>query len=210
MQNLLARLPDGVPRGIDDRLWQSSDVLPVPIRPTPRGRHTAGLILWPHRWDYDKAPEVFVEAVERLLTLGSDFRLALLGARPAATPAPLAALRELAADRILVDGFLEPANYHAWLGRADIAVSSAIHEFQGLAMLQASSAGATPLVPDGLCYPEQYPAACRYPPGDSAALAQRLADWLDSPQQRPEADVAPWYEAALFASWQRTLQALLD
>jgi hypothetical protein len=50
--------------------------------------------------------------------------------------------------------------------------------FQGLAVSEAASAGAWPLVPDALCYPEQYPVAYRYQPGDSAALAQRLREWL--------------------------------
>ncbi len=84
-----------------------------------------------------------------------------------------------------------------------IAVSTAIHEFQGLGMLEAAGAGAAPLVPDALVYPEQYPRAYRYPAGDADALAARLGQWLGDPPPAP--DVSAWSEVALRPSWARLL-----
>ena len=40
------------------------------------------------------------------------------------------------------------------LGRCDIAVSTAFHEFFGLSVVEAAAAGCLPLVPRRLSYPE--------------------------------------------------------
>ena len=139
---------------------------------------------------------------------GVGFRLALLGKRPRRTPPALARLREALPLRIVADGQLPAAEYRAQLGRAAIAVSTARHEFQGLAMLEAASAGAIPLVPDALCYPEQYPPACRYPQSDTAALVARLRLWLTGGLP-PPVDVTPWYSASLAAVWTELLVAAI-
>ncbi|WP_373054243.1 DUF3524 domain-containing protein, partial [Thioalkalivibrio sp.] len=180
METLLGRMPDHAPDGLRTRLRERSRVLPVPVTPraTPNGARDPGLILWNHRWEYDKAPEVFTEALLRLRAVGADFRLALLGARPAKAPEALQRLRATLGDRIVADGKLPRGEYEALLGQAAIVVSTALHEFQGLAVLEATAAGATPLVPDALAYREQYPDTCRYPAGNVAALTEHLHAWL--------------------------------
>ena len=203
---LLARMPDAVPEGLSERLAPRCEVLPVPVTPlAPGAEKDSRLILWNHRWEYDKAPEVFAKALQRLAAAGTDFRLALLGPRPRQTPPALAAIRERFAERIVVDANVDRDTYRHWLGRAGIVVSTAIHEFQGLALLEAASAAARPLVPDALCYPEQYPEPCRYPPGDAEALAERLAVWLDG-DAPPPVDVSAWTGPGLQERW-RTLLA---
>ena len=37
------------------------------------------IILWNHRWEYDKDPETFFQTLEKLKNNGFDFRLAVLG-----------------------------------------------------------------------------------------------------------------------------------
>lgn len=211
VEALLRKFPDAVPRGIGTRLGAKAGVLPVPVSAARRGRprhEGPPLILWNHRWEYDKAPERFVAAVRALAEQGQAFRLALLGARPATPPPALAALRQALPERIIADGRVDNATYGHLLASADIVISTALHEFQGLAMLEAVAAGATPLVPDALCYPEQYPGACRYPAGDQAALTRRLADWLRNGIPAPP-DVSAWTGAALDGRWHAALQQLL-
>ena len=209
---LLRRMPDAVPSGIVERLAPRAHIVPVPITPAPgdppghdqRRYRDPRLILWNHRWEYDKAPELFAEALAALVDRGVDFRLALLGGRPARTPAALARIEAAFADRIVVNGRVPRAEYDALLRRAGIVVSTAIHEFEGLGMLEATAAGATPLVPDALVYPEQYPARYRYSAGDTSALAATLADWLV--RGAPAApDVSPWTETALRPRWGKML-----
>ena len=203
---LLGRMPDAVPAGVAERLARRSTVLPVPIaeRTGPPAEHRDDrLIVWNHRWEYDKAPEVFARALDRLAADGHDFRLALLGPRAPETPAVLRGLEKRWAARIVASGCVARPVYEAMLYRAGIAVSAAIHEFQGLGMLEAASAGAAPLVPDALVYPEQYAPVYRYPAGDAGALAAYLARWLGDPPPAP--DVTAWSEAVLAPRWARVL-----
>lgn len=210
VHDLSQRLPEPLPQSLLPDLQRRSRVLPVPIHPVAHGDRLPGLILWPHRWEYDKAPQLFAEAVCRLHAEGLEFRLALLGARARKPHPALIRLREHCAARILVDGFLPREQYLAWLARASIVISSTDHEFQGLAVLEAASAGATPLVPDRLCYPEQYPTACRYPAGDIDALTRRLRQWLEQPAQRPATDVSRFTSEALRPQWRQAIHALLQ
>jgi glycosyltransferase involved in cell wall biosynthesis len=205
VDELMARMPDAVPRGLRARLAQKASICPVPIEPVPGSPDKSSrLLLWNHRWEYDKGPGLFADAVIAAAENGVDFQLALLGGRSGRVPEPLARLRGHLGHRIVVDGRLERDAYLGWLARASVVVSTALHEYQGLAVLEAVSAGARPLVPDALCYPEQYPAIYRYPAGDVAALADRLADWLSG--GLPAApDVSPWYGSTLQRAWSTCL-----
>ena len=202
---LLNRMPDHVPPGVIDRLTEKSSVLPVPVKPiTPAAERDAGLIVWNHRWEHDKDPELFAEAMIALAGRGADFRLALLGWRHERTPEPLARLREVLGDRIVADACLPTNEYRALLARAGIVVSTSKHEFQGISMLEAASAGCIPLVPDGLVYPEIYPSEYRYPAGDRDALVDRLEDWLAG--HMPGAvNVDAWSAARLEPEWRKVL-----
>ena len=208
VEELMSRMPDAVPTELRTRLAEKSDICPVPIEPVPSApEKSPRLVLWNHRWEYDKCPEIFTDAIIAAAEKGVDFELALLGARSEpAVPEPLARLRNRLGPRIVVDGRLDRDAYHRWLGRASVVVSTALHEYQGLAVLEAVSAGARPLVPDALCYPEQYPAAYRYPAGDITALVDRLSNWLSG--GLPVApDVSAWYAPAVQPAWSACLTA---
>lgn len=209
VERLLARFPDEVPTGIPARLAARCSVIPVPIenlRPAdgapPRDQK---LIVWNHRWEHDKAPERFAKALFALADQGVEFRLALLGPRPKAKPPALESIEAQLEERIVANERLPRAEYVALLQRAGIVISTAEHEFQGLAMLEAVSAGATPLAPDHLVYPSQYPAHCLYPARDDAALADRLKQWLcNGPPPAPS--VSAWLAEPLTAQWAAALQ----
>jgi glycosyltransferase involved in cell wall biosynthesis len=210
VDDLLAKLPDAVPGGVPACLREKSLVCPVAIDPITRlstERGAPPLILWNHRWEHDKQPEHFTEAMLRLAAGGRDFRLALLGKRPRAVPAAVARLRSALGERIVADGLLPRDAYREQLASAAIVISTAAHEFQGLSVLEAAAAGARPLVPDALCYPEQYPADYRYPAGDIDALVARLQSWLDTGLP-PAVDVSAWYGQALQPTWTSLLETL--
>jgi len=207
---LLGRMPDAVPSGIQARLAPRCSVIPVPvdpIPPAPDGTRDRQLIVWNHRWEYDKAPDRFAEAMRALAGEGAAFRLALLGPRPARPPEALAALTRALGSRIIANGHVDRRQYESILARAGFAVSTTLHEFQGLGMLEAVSAGAIPVVPDALVYPEQYPEAYRYPAGDTDALVQRLDRWLSNPPAPPAID--PWLAEAVTPAWRALLELTL-
>jgi glycosyltransferase involved in cell wall biosynthesis len=154
--------------------------------PEPAAREPDGppLIVWNHRWEEDKRPGAFARIVLRLAERGRPFRLALLGTGDQVRPQALELLRERLGERILVD---RPARtrreYLGWLARADIAVSTAAQENFGYAALEAMAAGAVPLLPRRLSYPEIVPralhAALLY--DTDRDLLARLSEWLADP-----------------------------
>lgn len=202
---LMTRMPDQVPAGVVERLTRRSQVLPVPVTAISKGeQRDPGLILWNHRWEYDKAPEHFARAMLTLADSGRSFRLALLGQRGQRLHPALDQLRQQLSGNIVADGFFKRAEYQRILGRAAIVVSTARHEFQGLSMLEAVSAGARPLAPDALCYPEQYGRDYRYPAGDINELVNRLAAWLDRGLP-PPAPIDAWLSDQTGPRWQQAL-----
>ena len=115
-------------------------------------------------------------------------------------------LRTKLGDKIVADSKVDKAQYKALVGQASIVISASLHEFQGLAMLEAVSAGAVPLAPNQLCYPEQYADEYLYPAGDVEALVSRLTQWLTVELPSP-VDVSSWSEAVLKPQWTAVLDS---
>lgn len=178
---LLDRMPDHLRLDDVDAARNRSAVLPVgvdlrPLDAIPRSGGGRPLILWNQRWDHDKSPGEFADAMVDLAGRGYAFDIALAGERADPPPPDLVRLRGSLGDRIVHDGHAEVGAYRALLRRADIVVSTACQEFFGVALTEAVYAGAFPIVPDRLVYPERIPAehhaACLYP--TPAALVDRL------------------------------------
>jgi glycosyltransferase involved in cell wall biosynthesis len=116
------------------------------------------IVLWNHRWEYDKAPERFFRMMNRLDDAGSTFRLILAGEHFDQQPPEFDRAFERYAERIIHYGYAEDfSEYSRLLHRADIVVSTAVHEFFGVAMMEAIYCGCHPLLPRRLSYPELIP-----------------------------------------------------
>lgn len=223
---LLARMPDAVAPGWVEAIAERSVVLGLPLeldeldaeslgdRPAC-AREAGPLIVWNHRWEHDKGPEVLVRIVDALLAAGVGFRLAVCGRqfrrRPPALVEAEARWRAALGPRLECFGELGSRDdYLALLRRAQVVLSTARHEFFGVAVLEAVHAGARPLVPDALSYRELLPPEYRY--ADEAAaiaeLARLCASWrageLDLREDRraltsshAAAEVLPRYGALL-------------
>jgi len=165
-RHLLKRFPEPLPGQPLDRLQRLSDVLPVPLTDTlAELKHQPkepDLIVWNHRWEWDKQPERFLRALMRLNEQGTPFRLAMLG-YGGGRSAEFDEVRDTLGERVVQWGEVSMDDYRKWLGRAGIGVSTAIHDFQGLSMLELAQAGATVVVPNRLAYPECLPGASYYP-----------------------------------------------
>ena len=95
----------------------------------------------------------------------------MLGENFRSRPGIFAEAEKRLRSRILHFGYVESrAEYCRLLGRGDIVVSTARHEFFGIAVLEAVYAGCRPLVPARLSYPELYPEEYLYE-ADSPAVA---------------------------------------
>jgi len=174
----IRQFPDHHPTGLSQRIAATSRVLAPPFDPgpfdaVPVSRGERCRIVWPHRWEHDKAPEAFFDAVTILAQEGLDFEVAVAGQEFAETSAAFAVAAAALGDRLAHVG--EPGSRDAYarlLSGSDVAVSTAANEFFGLAMVEAAYAGCFPLVPDRLAYPEIYPSEMRY--GSAEALVARL------------------------------------
>jgi glycosyltransferase involved in cell wall biosynthesis len=116
------------------------------------------VILWNQRWEYDKNPQAFFRLLGRLDDVGVRFRLILAGEHFERQPVDFDAAFERYAGRILHYGYAEDfAEYSALLHRSDLVVSTAHHEFFGIAIQEAIYCGCHPLLPRRLSYPELIP-----------------------------------------------------
>lgn len=116
------------------------------------------LIIWNHRWEFDKNPGEFFQALDALLENGAGFRLALLGENYQAIPKAFLGARDRYGERIAQYGYVESrADYIKWLKRGSIVISTARQENFGIAVIEAVRYGCVPLLPARLAYPEIIP-----------------------------------------------------
>ncbi|HVS14012.1 MAG TPA: DUF3524 domain-containing protein [Thermoanaerobaculia bacterium] len=133
-------------------------------------------VLWAARWEHDKDPETLIAALERV-DPSLDLEISILGQRFADTPAVFDQAPARLGARLVDLGFVERERYGEILRAADLVVSTARHEFFGLALVEAVLAGARPLLPDRLVYPELLAAA-----GCSPERARRFS-WSGGPNE---------------------------
>jgi len=186
LHHLLKHFPDYNELESLSQIQAKSQVLALGLDLTRHDRHrpiepNSGrpLILWNHRWEYDKNPKEFFNAVYALDGMGLDFGLILLGESFGVKPEEFLEARERLSDRILHFGYVEDAaTYSQLLWQADVCVSTAHHEFFGAAMLEAIYCGCLPVLPNRLAYPEiippQYQGDCLY--DDFEGLLNRLLE----------------------------------
>ena len=158
LRSLVVRMPDYQPLDALQRIGEKGRIAPPGIDGfPPRGTRVPGplRILWAGRWEHDKNPEAFFRALGILKSKGLSFRLSVIGERFRESPSVFEEARGAFASEIDTWGFQDsPEEYRATLTRADVAVSTALHEFFGIGMVEAAAAGAYPLLPRRLSYPE--------------------------------------------------------
>jgi glycosyltransferase involved in cell wall biosynthesis len=166
---MLGAFPDYREMETIEGLRARSSVLPLGLtlrdlelwRPCKQPRTLTGespIILWNHRWEYDKNPEAFFAALDTLMEEGAAFRVAVCGAGPPQSPDALTRARERLGERVVQWGRLPWSEYVEWLWRADVVVSTARHDFFGAAVVEAIYCRCRPVLPNALAYPEHIPA----------------------------------------------------
>jgi len=162
-ERFLRQFPDRRHARLVGGVAERSIVLPVGVDlrrigpPRKAGGDGSPLILWNQRWEHDKGPDEFVEMVEALAAESLDFEVAVAGERFVSSPESFDRLPDLLGDRLVAFGFLPDDEYVDLLGRATIVVSTAKHEFFGIAIVEAMAAGAFPVLPNCLVYPDRVP-----------------------------------------------------
>jgi glycosyltransferase involved in cell wall biosynthesis len=187
----LKPMPDHRPAGIAEELRGKCAVVYPGIdcdeldRHRPDRERGAGppTILWNHRWEFDKQPEVFFGALRELAGEGLDFRVHVVGESFQAQPKPFLEAKGQLGDRLLTFGHLaRREDYVRVLWESDVVVSTAIQEFFGIAVMEAAYCGARPLLPRRLVYPELYGGECLYGTDVELTGALRALILAESPR----------------------------
>jgi len=156
----LARMPRPAPRAALARSLERARVFsPGPsfqqLEAGPGPEAGAPLTLaFPHRLEHDKDPRAFLEAVREARSRGAELALVMLGQRFRAAPAGVDELLEELAPVIRWSGHATREEYLHQLSTSDLVVSTARHEFFGIATVEALALGCSPLLPARLAYPE--------------------------------------------------------
>jgi len=179
LPKFLASLPDGSHSGFVDEIVDRFEVMSVGVdlvglvdpqadtqHLSPGLAHPDGpIIVWPHRWEADKTPDVFYRALVKLDNADIPFRLVLAGEDPVSgseqASRSRASIMTRFADRVVATGPFDRSEYVKWLEASDIVVSTAKHDFFGVGVVEAIAAGCYPVLPDDLAYPDLIPTELR-------------------------------------------------
>ena len=199
-KELLKKLPDQLSPELLERI-EKSEIIPVPLEEFSFEPVTTAMlenskqildVVWNHRWEYDKGPKLLLSLAQAILTQRLPIRLHVVGQQFRSSPVEfkkIAALLEQHAAALAIDqgsfGFVENREgYISLLRRCDVVLSTAEHDFQGLAIQEACTLRCTPLVPDALVYPEYIDSEFLYPFNESsgdeancAGILKQLQDW---------------------------------
>jgi len=120
-------------------------------------------ILWNHRWEYDKNPELFFNSLIKLANEGVQFELVILGSATSKVPQVFKLSLENLKDRIVHSGYIESKEEYKDLVQSctHIPVTSN-QDFFGISAVEAINQGCIPLLPKRLAFvehldPSQYP-----------------------------------------------------
>jgi len=177
LPRLLKHFPDHNELDSVEALRAKSEVLPLGLNlrrfdlhrpdPQPPAPGSQSLILWNHRWEYDKNPRDFFKALYALTDREIDFALVILGERFRQQPTEFTEARQQLGERVRQFGYVPTfADYARWLWCSDLLPVTSFHDFFGASVVEGIYCGCFPLLPQRLSYPElipsQYHTLCFY------------------------------------------------
>lgn len=190
IEEVLSKSPDLAIRNIRQRIVASSEVIWPPVEAPPDRanerveKHDSVRIVWPHRWEHDKGPDELLALAEQY-SESFNLRWTILGEGFREVPPAMGELMRRFAGRIDHCGHIDDADgYWSQLARCDWVLSTAKHEFFGIAVVEALLVGCLPWLPDRLSYQELLPDVAKglspmNPPDDPEAVHRAIRSHLE-------------------------------
>ena len=213
---LLKKLPDHVPMSALDQLSSLSQVIPVPLYLNDIDKFERAetfTLVWNHRWEYDKGVDRLLAFCEALIQCPIECHLHIVGEQFRQIPEALLKIKTLFSKndndshRVTLRSFgfiKDVSEYQKVLKQSHLVLSTAIHDFQGLAVMDGVINGCRPVVPDRLAYQEIFSDEYRYPSvldaieDEALGMVQQVVEcykvWKKSPAllQCPELNKYCW------------------
>lgn len=184
----IAELPDETEAFKAQHIMSKSKVIPLGIDKTnaPVSRISvnegeAPVILWNHRWEYDKGPVEFYEALCTLDRAGESFQLILCGEQFREHPEVFNRILTQFKSKIIHVGFAATREaYDQLLQRSTFIVHAPLQEYFGLSVAEAMAHGVIPLLQRGQAYESWIPSEYVFESEDDflikwRALKQQIA-----------------------------------
>jgi glycosyltransferase involved in cell wall biosynthesis len=113
------------------------------------------VIVWNHRWEYDKNPELFFKTLYKIKHKNIDFKLVVLGESFNEYPNIFNEAKVELKNNLLHFGFCQSfKEYKNWLSKSDILPVTSIQDFFGVSIVEGIYAKTLPVLPNRLSYPE--------------------------------------------------------
>lgn len=160
LRSMLKRWPDFQPESAVEQVACKGSIQAPGIEvPKSKPRDTAVdrplHIVWAARWEHDKNPDDLLAIVKSLCDRGVSFVASVVGQQYRKIPDSFDEIKEVLGERIANWGLVaDRQQYFELLGNADVFLSTANHEFFGIAAAEAIAMDCMPLLPNRLAYPE--------------------------------------------------------
>lgn len=168
VDQIMHQMPDKAPLNLSRTIEAKSQVIPVPLHNNASSNTIEAAatkqcpqLTWNHRWEYDKDPELLLHILRQLDEQSMAFEVAIIGQQFRQQPNVFAKIKTLLdhSDCLMLKhwGYITSEQaYYACLSQTDIILSTALHDFQGLSILEGVLRGAIPVVPKRQVYPEWF------------------------------------------------------
>ena len=204
-------------KSIEDK----SSVLPIGLElkhllNLKKQKNAKPVILWNHRWEFDKNPALFFQTLIELKLSGLEFEVIVAGEKYKTYPKIFDEAAKELEDRIIHFGYLENRKqYETLLERSDILPITSNQDFFGISAIEGIAAGCIPFMPKRLAFPEHLSTEelQGYYYKTPEELSQMLVEYLSNEIQTSEIsklrqevskydieNVAPLYDA-FFNQW---------
>jgi len=169
LPEFLNQFPDYKNLDTIKNIQQKSEVLPIGLnlkkfdayqhlQKQRKEQNEYPLILWNHRWEYDKNPDEFFGTLQTLKERGIRFKLVVLGKAYQKHPKIFTDIPLIFKEELQHIGYCQSEeDYIKWLQLSDILPVTTIQDFFGISVVEAIYCNTIPLLPKRLAYPEHIP-----------------------------------------------------